>query len=105
MKEKKLVGYNVDRHSTNPSEKKIHETFINSFSRPYLEEVVGRELTDEEVRVVITMMQWLGTMSGRGFVNDVLEKEYTQREKLFSKKISSLEKDLDKIPFWVRRIY
>ena len=81
---KKLTGFKVYRHESNPKEKELHDKFIaehlknenctglvdliifppssNNGSMP------SEYLSDREKQIVITTIQWLGTPVGRSFL-------------------------------------
>lgn len=108
MKERKIQSYKSYRLERNESEKKLHDAFIQGFSAKYLEEIVGKKLSDDDLRLIVTIIQWLGTPIGEGFLReqDFCKKEdFYKREQLFAKKISNLEDDLEKIPDWIKAIY
>jgi len=119
MKKEELKGFKTYRHADNPKEKELHDQFVRLYSIKDMERIVfghtdptgnvpsGR-LSVREQRIVISTVQWLFTTVGYSFIRSLgfcEEREFIPKEKLFSTKIASLEKQLDKIPRWIRLIY
>ena len=76
-----MKGYKTHRHEQNPKEKEIHDLFIERFcTQPELIERIvlpidekGRPkgtLTDNEIELIITAMQWIGSPVGQSFLRD-----------------------------------
>ena len=74
-------GYKTHRHEQNPKEKEIHDLFIERFckQREQVERIVlpidengspKGTLTDNEIELVITAMQWIGSPVGQSFLRD-----------------------------------
>jgi hypothetical protein len=118
--EKKLKGFKTYRHSSNPKEKELHDTFTNEFSERDMDYVVfghlnsssgakpDDTLSEREQRIVVSVIQWLSSPVGTHFLRSVgycEEKEFLPRERLFSAKIACLEQQLAKIPLWIKTLF
>ena len=57
-----MKGNKTYRHTNNPLEKKLHDSFIKEHLKP------NRYLTDDEKRVAISTIQWLGSPVGQSFL-------------------------------------
>jgi len=110
--EEKLEGFTTNRHVDNPREKELHDKFVHQFNSKEMQAIAFGEskriLRKQGQRIMISTIQWLGSIQGIYFLKNVgycEEKEFLPKEKLFSTKIASLENQLDKIPKWIRLIY
>lgn len=79
----KIKGFNTHRHSNNPKEKELHDSFISEFidnklSPNIIDKIIyGTNesgyakdyLSDHEKRIVITTIQWLGSHVGESFLD------------------------------------
>lgn len=74
-----MKSYNEYRLSTNPQEEVMLKEFMTHFSHSDMESIVfgaiksdlrptERYLTEREENIVATMMQWLGSPVGQGFL-------------------------------------
>ena len=74
-----MKGNKTHRHSNNPLEKKLHDSFIkhhiNDIEMICVDSDDGMEpnryLTDDEKRIVISTVQWLGSSVGQGFLEEI----------------------------------
>lgn len=79
-------GNNTHRHETNPMEKEFHDLFVKKYVSgdfPYKRSVDGivlgvdgrgrppRYLTDEEVAIAISAVQWMASPVGQGFLAEL----------------------------------
>lgn len=81
-----MEGYNTYRHLSNHKEKEIHDKFIQMFKRDSsanrcLSAIIfgwkngnqttpNRYLTDDEENICLSIIQWLGSPVGQGFLSD-----------------------------------
>lgn len=80
---KEIKGYKDYRYKDNPKEKELHDKFIEHFAhgnnmdhivfggdpkRRYTEP--GNYLSGKEKRIVVSIIQWLGSPVGQGFLRD-----------------------------------
>ena len=83
MEDKKLVGFKTYRHKDNPREREFHDKFIEWYMRgdilsdllvfpPANDNQTRAEstLSDREKRIVITMVQWMGTPLGQSLLRE-----------------------------------
>lgn len=77
-----MQGFNVHRHNRNPLEKIFHDKFISEFVNPVyspniLDKIIfgtnssnnpSDYLTEREINIAITTIQWLGSPVGQGFL-------------------------------------
>lgn len=118
--ENKLEGFKTYRHAENPREKELHDEFIKENSERDMDYIVFGHLNspsgakpddylnERERRIVVSTIQWLASPVGTHFLRTVgycEEIEFLPREELFSSKIACLEKQLAKIPIWIKSIF
>lgn len=118
--EKKLEGFQMYRHQSNPREEELHDEFVTKFSEKDMDLLVFGHLnspsgskpddylSEREQRIVISTIQWMGSPVGSKFLRKLgyyREEEFQPREKLFSNKIACLEKQLSKIPVWIKALF
>lgn len=89
-----LKGFKTYRHATNPTEKQLHDSFVEHHNDKYLDLIVfgsndgsgmnpSDNLTDREKQIVVSTIQWLGSPVGKNFLR---ENGFTQEPKpLFPK--------------------
>lgn len=79
-----MEGLKKYRHQSNPKEKEMHDKFINEIinsKRDLIHKIIygtvdeGQNiprnyLTDNEQRIAITLVQWLGSHVGQCFLKD-----------------------------------
>lgn len=83
MENEKLVGFKTYRHKQNPKEKELHDKFIEWYMEgdgltdlivfpPANKDQTRAEstLSDREKRIVITMVQWMGTPLGQSLLRE-----------------------------------
>ena len=68
-------GFKTHRHGDNPKEQEIHNKFVGRFSMAEMDMIIlppkeKNLLTDREVQIVITAIQWCGTPVGQGFLRE-----------------------------------
>jgi len=81
--DEKLTGFKVHRHGTNPKEKELHDKFIEWYAEndgnmdllvfPPANNQQTKAidtLSDREKRIVITMVQWMGTPLGQSLLRE-----------------------------------
>lgn len=82
-----MKGNKTYRHESNPKEKELHDEFIKQYVLKHNGDIdyttLGRislplegnhqtpvtEITDIEVKIMISTIQWLGSPVGQGFLN------------------------------------
>ena len=74
-----MKGNKTHRHNTNPLEKQLHDSFVKNNSLEDMSMISlpsengmkpDRYLTDDEVSVVISTIQWLGSPVGQYFLKE-----------------------------------
>ena len=81
-----MKGYNIHRHESNPKEKELHDKFIavvlnDKHSHQMLDRIIfgtkdmaqdipKEELDHRETKICVTLIQWLGSPWGQGFLRD-----------------------------------
>lgn len=76
-----MKGHKTHRHKQYPKEKEIHDLFVERFCKQpeQVERIVlpidekGRPkgaLTDNEIELIISAIQWIGSPVGRSFLRD-----------------------------------
>lgn len=79
-----MEGFKTHRHEQNPKEKEIHDKFVEWYCGPGIgsfdllvfpprdndQTMAVDELTDRERRIVITMVQWMGTPLGQSLLRE-----------------------------------
>lgn len=79
-----MKGFNTHRHLDNPTEKELHDNFIEQFidnklAHDMIDKIIygtnengypTNFLSDHEKRIVITAIQWLGSHVGQSFLED-----------------------------------
>jgi|TARA_B110000908_G_scaffold1583_1_gene2034 hypothetical protein len=73
-----MKGNKTYRHSNNPLEKKLHDSFIKQHVNDIEMICVAsddgmkpnRYLTDDEKRIVISTVQWMGSPVGQNFLEE-----------------------------------
>ena len=84
MEDEKLVGFKTYRHESNPKEKELHDKFIEWYMQdcdtlidlvvfPPADDHQTRAestLSEREKRIVITMVQWMGTPLGQSLLRE-----------------------------------
>lgn len=76
-----MKTYKSYRHESNPKEKEIHDKFIEEFSDKTLSGVIfgwandsqtypKEYLTEREEDICLSLIQWLGSPVGQGFLRD-----------------------------------
>lgn len=79
-------SFNIERtmDKQNYSEKEVLELFTKTFSKHELSQIVfgtkpngevKNHLTDREESVVLSVIQWLGSPVGQGFINKISNNE------------------------------
>jgi len=82
MEGKKLEGFKLYRHKSNPKEKEFHDKFLKEHNRDGYNDmdliVFGHSpnsfspndyLSDREKEIVLSTIQWLGSPVGQGFLS------------------------------------
>jgi len=72
-----MEGYKTYRHESNPKEKELHDKFIQNNKYIDIERIVFPQsetfvsehiLSEREMKIVISTIQWLGSPVGEGFL-------------------------------------
>jgi hypothetical protein len=84
---KNVCGFKTFRHRQNPDEKVFHDTFIRDFINTSLNgkilnhiifqttpesnwRNVADNLTEREIKIIISTIQWLGSPVGKSFLTE-----------------------------------
>ena len=118
--EKKTKGFKTYRHKENAREEALHDEFITQFSKKDMDLIVFGQrkcklskkpvsmLTERERRIVVSTVQWMGSSSGQNFLRNLGYcdiDEYAPKLHHISSKLSTLEKQLDRIPVWIKALF
>jgi hypothetical protein len=79
-----ISGYNTHRHLNNPVEKQLHDNFLEHINSNNINEIIFgqgsiEQLTEREMRIAVSAIQWIGSPIGRGLYNKSINLDSNNR--------------------------